>query len=138
MKKFNLKILAADHIFYTGVSEYVALPTTNGEIGIMANHCNLVAAIVPGILRHKLDGNQFIASVSDGIVKVENGEVMVLVSTIETADEIDEEYQRRQIEELNEQMQQQQSIKDYYLSKAKLARSLARLKTKNYANKTNI
>lgn len=132
MKVFNLNILAADHTFYCGECEFIVLPTIDGEIGILANHCNLVAAIIPGVLRYKVKGEQFVASVSEGIVKVENGEVLVLVDTIERSDEIDEVKAKRRKEELEEELLQKQSIQDFYRTKARLERSLARLKTKSY------
>ncbi len=137
MKLFNLNILAADHTFYNGECEYIALPTISGEIGILANHCNLVAAIIPGVLRYQVGGEQFVASVSDGIVKVENGEVLVLVDTIERPEDIDVELARHKKEEMEEELLHKQSIADYYVTKARLARTLARLKTKEYENKHN-
>lgn len=137
MNTFNLSILAADKSFYCGECEYISLPTLNGEIGILANHCNLIAAITAGVLKYRVAGNEVVASVSEGIVKVENGEVLVLVDTIEKAEDIDEALARRRIEELNEELQQKQSIRDYYVSKAKLARSLARLKAKSYSSKNS-
>lgn len=137
MKLFKLSILAADHLFFEGECESIILPTSNGEFGILANHCNMVAAIVPGILKYTVNGEKNVASVSEGIVKVEAGEVLVLVDTIERPEDIDVAEERRQMEESKEALLQKQSINDYYISKARLARSLARLKTKEYQNKHN-
>ena len=57
MNKFKLQVLAADKPFYEGECYSLVLPTTNGEYGILANHCNMLGAIIPGVLRVNLDGN---------------------------------------------------------------------------------
>ncbi len=133
MKTFELCILAADKPFFQGKCESIVLPTTQGEYGILASHRNTVAAVVPGMLRYcTADGEQYIASVSEGIVKIENGDVLVLVDTIERPEEIDANAEREQIERAKEELLQKQSIADYHATCARMARSLARLKTKSY------
>ena len=45
---FHLDILAASVPFYRGDCVSLVLPTTDGEYGILANHSNMIAALVPG------------------------------------------------------------------------------------------
>ncbi len=133
MKSFELCILAADKPFFQGSCESIVLPTTQGQYGIFASHRNTVAAIVPGMLSYRTpEGEECVASVSEGIVKVEAGEVLVLVDTIERPEEIDANAEREQIEQAKEELLQKQSIADYHATRARMARSLARLKTKSY------
>lgn len=135
MKAFDLCILAADKPFFQGSCNSIVLPTTQGQYGILAGHRNTVAAIVPGMLKYcPAEGEEFIASVSEGIVKVEDGEVLVLVDTIERPEEIDSNAEREQIEQAREELLQKQSIADYHATCARMARSIARLKTKSYKN----
>ena len=135
MKPFKLSILSCDHLFYEGECESLVVPTTDGEIGILADHSNIVAATVPGTIKFKVNEEWQYGCVSEGIVEVENGDVLILVNTIEKPEEIDEAYQKRRIEELNEEFQQKQSILDYQASKARMARAMARLKSKEYGSK---
>lgn len=90
MKQFNIRILAADHVFYEGPCESLNVPTTHGLFGILANHSNIISAIVPGKLSFRIPGeeNQY-AAVSEGLLKVENNEVLVLVDSAERPEEID-------------------------------------------------
>lgn len=135
MKTFDLCILAADKPFFQGACESIVLPTTQGQYGILASHRNTVAAIVPGVLKYcTADGEECIASVSEGIVKVEDGEVLVLVDTIERPEEIDTNAEREQIERAKEELLQKQSIADYHATCARMARSIARLKIRSYKN----
>ena len=99
MATFKLHFMASEHMVYDGDAESVSLMTTEGSIGILANHSNLIMAVVPGIVEYVpageeakalgLSGKQY-SVVSDGLLKVENNEVMILVDTAELPEEIDE------------------------------------------------
>lgn len=133
MKEFDLTILASDKPFFSGKCEALVLPTSNGEYGVLANHSNTIAAITPGMLKYRIPGGEnFVASVSEGIIKIENGSVLVLVDTAEHPEEIDANAAKRQIDEAKEALLQKQSIADYQATRARMARALGRLKTKNY------
>ena len=54
MEAFQVHILAADHTFYEGPCESLVVPTVDGEAGILAHHCNIIAAVVPG----EIDANR--------------------------------------------------------------------------------
>ena len=70
----------------------LVIPTTEGMYGIQAMHENLVAAVTIGVVKYTLpDGTRCHAAVSNGIVKVENNEVLILVESAEDPDDIDEE-----------------------------------------------
>ena len=38
MKKFQLEVISPERVFYTGEVEMVELPTTEGDIGVYADH----------------------------------------------------------------------------------------------------
>ena len=96
MEAFQVHILAADHTFYEGPCESLVVPTVDGEAGILAHHCNIIAAVVPGELRCRTpEGEKYRAAVSEGLVKVEGGDVLVLVDSAERPEEIDANRARR-------------------------------------------
>lgn len=132
MKQFDIQILAADHVFYEGACESLNVPTTHGLFGILANHSNLIAAIVPGRLSYRVPGGENLyAAVSEGLLKVENNKVLVLVDSAERPEEIDANRALREAEEAKEEMLQKKSIIENRLASANLARALNRLKVKN-------
>jgi len=136
MTKFFLQILAAEKIFFDGDCISLVIPTIQGQYGIQANHSNMVAAVVPGILKYMLpDGTEFIAVVSEGIVKVEDNQVLLLLDTVERPEEIDENRAKRAAEQAKEALLQKKSIQDYYAAQAKMARAISRLRGKKYDNK---
>ena len=118
MEAFQVHILAADHTFYEGPCESLVVPTVDGEAGILAHHCNIIAAVVPGELRCRTpEGEEYRAAVSEG------GDVLVLVDSAERPEEIDANRAR-------EEMIQKRSIQEYRMAQANLARALNRLRVK--------
>ena len=88
MRTFHLRILAAERTFYDGACASLTVPTIDGRYGLMALHENVVIAIVPGELTlHTADGEEQIAAVSEGMLKMVNNEALVLVDTIERSEE---------------------------------------------------
>ena len=131
MNTFTLNVLAAEKPFYDGECVSLIVPTNDGQYGIMANHNNMIAAIVPGVLKFKKpDETVIVAAVSEGLVKVENNSVLILVDTIELPEEIDENRAKRAAEQAKEAILQKKSIQDYYSAQAKMARALGRLRAK--------
>lgn len=136
MKQFEIQILAADHVFYQGPCESLNVPTTQGSFGILANHSNLIAAIVPGRLSYRIPGGEnLFAAVSEGLIKVENNRVLVLVDSAERPEEIDANRAIREAEEAKEQILQKRGILENRLAGANLARALNRLKIKGGTTK---
>ena len=135
MNTFALDVLAAEKPFYHGGCVSLVIPTIKGQYGIQAMHSNMIAAIIPGELKITTDdGEVIIAAVSEGMVKVENNEVLILVDTLEMPDEIDENRARRSAEEAKEALLQKKSFLDYNIAKTKMARAVNRLKVKRYNN----
>lgn len=133
MNTFSLTILAAEKPFYEGECISLVIPTNDGQYGIQAHHTAMIAAIVPGVLKITTpDGEESAAAVSEGIVKIENNQVLILVDTAEHPEEIDENRARRSAEQAKEAILQKRSIQDYYAAQAKMARAVGRLRVKQY------
>lgn len=99
-------------VFEEGVAQ-ATLPTTDGEITILPNHCSYISSLIPGELRVKLtspaggkDGEEILLSISGGFIEFHNNELIVLADTAERAEEIDlkrAQEGRRKAEELRKQ-----------------------------------
>ena len=132
MNSFSLHILAAERNFYEGKCTSLVVPITDGSYGIMANHKNMVAAIVPGIMEYlPSEGERVVVCVSQGILIVADNDVKVLVDTVETPEEIDENRARAAAEQAKEAMLQKKSIQEYKSAQMRIAREMNRLKLKN-------
>ena len=90
MKTFPLRVLAPERTFFDGACTSLTVPSIDGIYGLMAQHEDIVLAVVPGKLTLRdADGVEQIAAVSEGVLKMEHGEALVLVDTIERPEEID-------------------------------------------------
>lgn len=137
METFRLHFMASEHMVYDGEAESVSLMTTEGSIGILAHHSNLVMAVVPGVVEYVpagetareacLSGRQTVV-VSDGLLKVENNEVMLLVDTAERPEDIDEARAKRAEEQAREALRRANSNRDVALASAELSRAMSRIK----------
>ena len=131
MTSFPLHVLTAVKPFYEGECVSLVIPTASGFYGIQAKHSNFVGSIIPGEMKMTLpDGSVVTAAVADGIVKVEGGEVLVLVDTAERPEEIDENRAERALEKAMEDTARERSAREYFAAQARLARAMNRLKVK--------
>ena len=138
MNEFNLHIIEADSDFFNGKCVSLVIPTTEGMYGIQAGHENLVAAITIGVIKYTLpDGTRCYAAVSNGMVKVENNDVMILVESAENPDEIDEERAKREEEMAREVLSGHTDRLNYRAAKGIMARAVNRLKIKKRYGKYN-
>ena len=89
MTPFKLKIVTPDGLQYDGMAEMVVARTTTGEIGIMAKHINLVSPLGMGRALITVDGKERKAACIGGILSVIGGEVSLVPTTFEWAEDID-------------------------------------------------
>ena len=129
MNTFLLNVTACDRVFFEGYCRQVILPLEDGENGIQAHHENMVLAVNVGELRIQTDdGARITGVVGSGFAQVINNRVSVLVDTAEHPDEIDVRRAKEAKERAKEQLRQEQSIREYHMSKASLARAMSRLR----------
>ena len=129
MKSFKIHILEADNTFYEGECESLMVPTSNGQYGVLAGHSNTITAIVPGIMTYRTPGGEdLLASVSAGLLKIENNDVLVLVDAAERPEEVDANRARRLADAAKEAMLQKKSILEYRAAQTNLSRAIAQLR----------
>lgn len=130
MSTFGLKIIATDKIFYDGKCSIVIVPALDGELAIMSHHESMVIATKMGELRfqtqEKDKWNRVIVGL--GFVHIGNNRVTMLVDTAERPQDIDKLRAKRALERAKEQLRQKQSIQEYHISQASLARAMVRLR----------
>ena len=130
MTSFYLKIVASDHVFFSGRCESLAVPAEDGEVGILPHHEAMILAIQEGNLRFKVpeETEWHQAIVGRGILQVANNRVTMIVDTAERPEDIDEVRAREALERAQEQLRQQLSLREFKMSQASMARALTRLK----------
>ena len=82
-KTFRLEVISPERIFYTGDAEMVELTTTEGDIGIYADHIPLTTIVAEpgGVLKE--------AAVLEGFMEITPDKVTILAQSCEWPEEID-------------------------------------------------
>ena len=133
MKEFQLSILAPDEDMYEGSCVSLVVPLSDGQYGILADHRNMTAGLIPGILSYtRPDGKKKYLAVSYGFVKVEFNEVLVMVDDAERPEEIDENRAQQDADAAQEAMLQQKSLRDYRMAQADLSKAKNRLRARKH------
>ena len=126
MMPFKLKIVTADGLFFDGEAEQLIVRTTTGDIGIMARHMNYVAPLGMGRAVVITGGQRRTAACIGGMVSVMNGEVTLVPTTFEWAEDIDEVRAEASYQKARKILENQTSQADMNLAKAKLNRAMVR------------
>jgi F-type H+-transporting ATPase subunit epsilon len=131
MKAFKLHFLCADHCEYEGDCVSINLPLVDGYAGILADHANMVSIIKTGELRIDTGSEVLEYAITDGLLQIENGAVLILAFSAEKPDEIDEKRAEEAAERARLKLRRQQSRLEYRQAQAALSRALNRLKVKH-------
>ena len=89
MNSFNLKIATPDGLMFDGKAESLLVRTTEGDAEILAGHADFLSAISTGRAKIVVNGEKRLASCSGGFVSVKKGEVSLVCTTFEFAENID-------------------------------------------------
>ena len=87
---YNLRIIAADRVFYEGPCLSLIVPAFDGEKEVLAHHEAMVIAVTDGEMRYKTeDGTWHIGYVGRGFLQIANNRVILLTESAEKPEEID-------------------------------------------------
>lgn len=130
MASFSLRIISSTRIFYEGPCRCLIVPAPDGEKAILAHHEEMILALREGEMRMQIeDGGEWsYAVISPGFCQVAHNRVTLLADTVERPEEIDAVRAREALERAEEKMRQKQSIQEYHITQAALARALVRTK----------
>ena len=127
MTSFPLKIVTPDGLIYDGQAEEVIVRTTTGDLGILAGHVNCVAPLGMGRATLIVDGQKRYAACIGGMISVVSGEVTLVPTTFEWADEIDAQRAERSYERAKQVLGSKDSTNtEVKLAEARLRRALVR------------
>ena len=132
-KTFRLEIITPDRVFFSGEVEHVIVTTTHGEMGLLAGAMPLVATLADGTLKIHQNNKWMNAVSGEGFLEVNPTGVILLTESAEWPYELREKAAAGDADEvdlISRQLKKQQSLKEYKMAKAQLARQLARLQIK--------
>lgn len=126
-KKFDLKIITPDRMFYEGSAEMVEFNTTEGAVGIYKNHIPMTLIIKPGVLTITLGEEKKEAALHAGFVEILQDRVTILAEVIEWPDEIDEKRAEAAYERAKDRIVGKDPKTDIARAETALLRAMARI-----------
>ena len=127
MTPFKLKIVTPDGLIFDGEAEELIVRTTGGDVAILARHINYVAPLGMGRAIVVSEGKRRTAACIGGMLSVVNGEVTLVPTTFEWAEDIDLDRVLRSSERADQILQNSgASETDIALAQARLHRALVR------------
>ena len=127
MTPFPLKIVTPDGLVFDGQAEELIVRATTGDFGILAGHVNCVVALGMGRATVIMGGQKRYAACIGGMVSVINGEVTLVPTTFEWAEDIDRKRAEAAAERAKQVLADKASSNvDMRLAEARLKRALVR------------
>lgn len=90
MKTFTLQLIAPDGVKYEQEATELTLPTSQGQIGVLADHEPLIALLKPGEIIIKDGTKTHELATEGGIVEISNNLVKIMADTADEASSLDE------------------------------------------------
>lgn len=90
-KTFRVDVVSPDHVLYSGDATFLRAQTTDGQVGILANHSPIFAQLANGgcVVVTSADGSTLAIAAQGGFLSVDGESVKVLAESAQLAKEID-------------------------------------------------
>jgi F-type H+-transporting ATPase subunit epsilon len=130
--KLHFEIVSPAGVSTAAEVEQVVIPTTSGEIGVLANHEPLMTMLEPGELAVISDGKTTYAAVGEGFAQITPGRISILTDMVARESEIDEDTVAKAIERAQTALANSANLSDEEAAglEAGLKRNLAMLGVK--------
>lgn len=126
-RKFTLRIVAPDRVFYENEVEMVEFTTTEGDIGVLPGHIPLTVIISPGILTIHESDREKTAALHAGFAEILPQQITILAEIIEWPEEIDLGRAEASRQRAEERLHSHTQGIDMVRAEASLKRALARI-----------
>lgn len=127
---FKLQIVTPERVFYEGEAGMVELSTTEGDIGVYANHIPMTAIVSPGVLKIHEGSEIKRAALHAGFIEVLPQEITIMAEVIEWPGEIDIKRAEEARIRAERRLKDNQAEIDVLRAKLALKRAMARLSVK--------
>ena len=137
MSQLHLKIVTPERQIFDDQVDMVTLTTSEGEIGILPHHTNLMAKLAPGELRithpssgGKQSGKMEILAIGGGFLQMANNTLTIMTDLAVEEKEIDEKMVEEAKKRAEAALTEKLSAEEYAETLAVLEKSLAQLRVK--------
>lgn len=130
MAQINLKIVTPEKEVLSEAVDQVNVPTAEGEIGILPNHANLMAKIIPGELKIRKGSKVDSLAVGEGFLTVTGNNLTIMADLAIGEADINERAVEEAKKRAEQALEQKLSDEEYAETFAALEKALAQLRVK--------
>ncbi|MCL5783847.1 MAG: ATP synthase F1 subunit epsilon [Patescibacteria group bacterium] len=130
MSQLHLKIVTPEKEIFDGEADMVNVTTSDGELGILPHHANLMAQVIPGEMRVKNGDKVQVMVTGGGLLQMTNNVLTIATDLAEKAEDIDEKAVEEAKSRAQAALEQTLTDEEYVTAMATLEKSLAQLKVK--------
>ncbi|MGI6148859.1 MAG: F0F1 ATP synthase subunit epsilon [Firmicutes bacterium] len=129
MAAFRFEVVTPERTVVQQEVEYVSLPGTDGEFGILANHAPLAAVLEIGVVEFgSRQGEREFLALGGGFAEMHGNALTVMGNSAELSYEIDVERAKAAKARAEQRLRERSEAVDFARAEAALRRALARLK----------
>lgn len=128
-EKFKLSIITPDTSFYEGEAEFLEFTSTEGQMGVYAQHVPLTTILEPCVMTIHNDGEKKKAAILGGFIEILKEKVTVLAENAQWPEDIDLDRAEAAYERAKERLAAKQEGIDLKRAEASLKRAVARIET---------
>ena len=126
---FTLEVVTPGELLFKDEVQFIVVPETYGELGVLRNHAPMIAALDIGVIRFTdAEGRIRRMAVSGGFMEVMNNEARVLAETAEIGNEIDVLRAKAAKERAEARLAAKAADTNMARAQAALQRAIARMK----------
>lgn len=130
MSQLHLKIVTPESLVVDEAVDMVILPSSEGEIGILPGHINLLSKLIPGQLQIKKNNKVDVMAIGGGFLQVSNNILTVMTDLALDEKDIDEKAVEEAKKRAEIALKEKLSDEEYAETMAVLQKSLAQLRIK--------
>ena len=128
-EKFKLSIIAPDALFFEGEADLVEFTSTEGQLGVFAQHIPLTTIVEPCMVTIHNNGEKKKAAVLGGFAEILQDKVTMLAEAAQWPENIDVARAKAALERAKERLASKQDGTDIKRAEAALKRAVARIET---------
>ena len=125
---FNIEAITLNGIKLQTTATFLKLRTVNGDVGILANHSNLVTELGTGEMTVKKDKEEEKYYLSGGFMEVREGKVVIMAEEVIEASQIDVERLRKETELEEEKLEKLKEEKDILSANKRILDNLTKIR----------
>lgn len=125
---FKLEVVTPLSKIFSKDVEFVMIRTTEGDMGILANHAPFVAGLATGEMKIRANGQENFYYVSGGFIEISNNVVTILADEAMDVKDIDLEAARREAQIAKEKLEKAAEDMDIATVQKTLTQALTKVK----------